>query len=258
MQTSHHRMNRLLLGNRWFWCQAVILWCSQFLWVKASDVKNGEFVSINTDYNLSKEKLRSLEEKASKGDADAAYWISRFYEYTVNDETAWVKWLRRAEDLGHAPAAYNLASYYRYLAKPPDYKTALEIYRKLAEQKNDLEVKGMGEIAIRAMREMGEMFEEGLGVSKDAQKAMDWYEKAARSGKVFTMEKLSGMLFERGNFLEAYQWAELAALRERRKKDEVNEIDTSKFARKLTEEQRAKAKKKVEELDKEIPSINLW
>jgi len=226
-------------------CWAVILWSGSFTFLKAGD---GEPVTSASTYGLSNDQLRSLEEKASNGDADSAFRISAFYTFTVQDEAAMLKWLRRAEELGHSTAAWNLAYYYRYNAHPPDYKTAFELYHKLVKRKS-----------VDAMITMGEMFEGGLGVSKDRVEAMKWYEKAARVGKVFTMEKLSRILLEDGKVSEAYVWAEVVSLRRKRVGPEkIKQSNPADLAKRLSAEQLEQAKERAAKLDKEIPFIEPW
>jgi len=223
-----------------------------FLWMGSSstiEAAGNTPISPSSEFGLSDEQRRSLEEKASKGDAESALRIAFFYEFVRrDDDKARLKWYRRAEELGSGVGALYLAHHYRNIAQPPDFKTAFEVYQKWAKRGNS-----------DAMIAVGEMLEEGQGIPKDRADAMKWYEKAARAGKVFTMEKLSSKLLEDGNVFEAYIWAEVGFLRRKRVGPEkIKQRDPAELAKKLTSEQLGQAKKNAAKLDKEIPFIEPW
>ena len=90
--------------------------------------------------------------------------------------------------------------------KQGDYATALVEFRELAEQGN-----------ASAQFNLGLMHERGLGVSKDAAMAGEWYLRAAGQGKAEAQFRL-GALFESGtdasqDFESAVKWYRRAAER---------------------------------------------
>ena len=88
---------------------------------------------------------------------------------------------------------------------------------------------------------------------------MKWYEKAPRTGKVFTMEELARMLLEDGKVSEAYVWAEVVSLRRRRAgPDKIKQSNPVELAKRLSAEQLEQAKRRAVKLDKEIPYIEPW
>jgi len=203
---------------------------------------------MNHFYYLSGEDQKKLEEQSKNGDGTAAFRLARYFEFYISDINNALPWLRRAEELGHVEAALPLAYYYCHSVQPPCYKTAFEVYQKWAKRGN-----------ADAMIAVGEMLEGGQGIPKDRAEAMKWYEKAARAGKVFTMEKLSSKLLEDGNVFEAYIWAEVGSLRRKRVGPEkIKQRDLAELAKRLSAEQLEQSKERAAKLDKEIPFIEPW
>ena len=80
-----------------------------------------------------------------------------------------------------------------------DYATAFRIWLPMAEQ-NDAE----------AQRNIGVMYQQGLGVPQNAFEAARWYRRAADQGHVRAQQNL-GVMYEHGtgvpqNFREAVKW----------------------------------------------------
>lgn len=59
-------------------------------------------------FDLTAKQRRQFETSAGKGSATAALQLSKFYSFVRNDTKNEIKWLRRAAELGHGQAQYNL------------------------------------------------------------------------------------------------------------------------------------------------------
>jgi uncharacterized protein len=87
-----------------------------------------------------------------------------------------------------------------------DYATALQIFRRLADQGN-----------ATAQYDLGVMYGQGQGVPQDYAQAVAWYRQAAEQGVVAAQHNL-GVAYLRGRGVTrdnvlAYMWLNLAALR---------------------------------------------
>ncbi len=85
-----------------------------------------------------------------------------------------------------------------------NYKTALKEFRILAEQGN-----------AEAQFNLGIMYVEGKGVSKDNTEAVKWYRKAAEQGDAQAQNNL-GLMYSEGegvpeDYMEAVKWYRKAA-----------------------------------------------
>ena len=70
----------------------------------------------------------------------------------------------------------------RAVLEKGDYKTAIELFKPIAEQGNP-----------EAQHNVGFMYDQGLGVQRDYQKAIEWYRKAADQGYADSQYNLGGM-----------------------------------------------------------------
>ena len=133
--------------------------------------------SSNLDEEAKKWYLRAAE----KGHAAAQYKMGMWYStaekntYKIgkkNDKAAFL-WFRKAVDNGFSRAELPLARHYEHgLGTPVDEKKALKYYLLLAER-------GHGDALLR----LGQIYENGyLGVKKDLQKTIYYYEKAIEQG----------------------------------------------------------------------------
>jgi|SRR5260370_20383661 len=95
-----------------------------------------------------------------------------------------------ADTLEDAVAAYRKA----------DYATALRIYRSMADQG----------LAI-AQFNVGLMYDNGQGLSKDEVQAMKWYRLAADQGRSDAQYQLGHLYYKQDNYAEAAKWFHLAA-----------------------------------------------
>jgi TPR repeat protein len=95
-----------------------------------------------------------------------------------------------ADTLEDAVTAYRKAN----------YATALRIYRSMADQG----------LAI-AQFNVGLMYDNGQGVSKDEVQAMKWYRLAAGQGRSDAQYQLGHLYYRQDNYAEAAKWFHLAA-----------------------------------------------
>ena len=95
-----------------------------------------------------------------------------------------------ADTLEDAVAAYRTAN----------YATALRIYRSMADRG----------LAI-AQFNVGLMYDNGQGVSKDEVQAMKWYRLAADQGRSDAQYQLGHLYYKQDNYAEAAKWFHLAA-----------------------------------------------
>jgi TPR repeat protein len=95
-----------------------------------------------------------------------------------------------ADSLEDAVVAYRRA----------DYATAFRIYRSMADQG----------LAI-AQFNVGLMYDNGQGVSKNEVQAMKWYRLAADQGRSDAQYQLGHLYYKQDNYAEATKWFHLAA-----------------------------------------------
>lgn len=112
--------------------------------------------------------------------------------------------LKQAE-AGNAVAQFELAEYLRAEGKGRLYlATVFQWFERAATQGH-----------LRAQNNLATMYLEGLGVPRDARRAIEWYRKAAEAGLAEAQRNLGGMhYFGNGvprNDAEALRWIKLAA-----------------------------------------------
>ena len=81
-----------------------------------------------------------------------------------------------------------------------DYASAVEYYRKAAEQGN-----------AAAQNRLGICYNIGLGVGKDSNEAIKWYRQAAEQGNAVAQNNMGNYYNERQNYTEAARWYRKAA-----------------------------------------------
>ncbi len=155
-----------------------------------------------------REDLQVLANAASRGDREAQFRIaSRFLSdgKLQGDPSTAARWLSRAADQGHVESQFVLASLYeRGVGVPKDEAVARELYHKAA-------VAGH----IRAMHNLGVLLS-AQDTLQDYQDAAAWFASAAMSGLTDSQFNLA-VLYERGlglqqNNQKAYFWYEVASL----------------------------------------------
>ncbi len=108
-------------------------------------------------------------------------------------------------EAGDAETQYSLGEHYAngYAEYPQDYKEGARWYRKAAEQGH-----------VRAMFELGDMYNKGKGVPQDFKETAKWYRKSAEQGHSKAQWMLGG-LYVSGegvpkDYVTAYAWVWIA------------------------------------------------
>lgn len=161
-------------------------------------------------------KTDSLRQAAVDGNADAQFSVGQTYlegndaghQLPVNERLSKAaRWFRRAAENGHAPSQYRLATLYELGQGAPKNLEQASIWYSRAAEKGH--VKAMHNLAVlsvtggksanyltaakwfamaaeRGLRDsqynLGILYERGLGVTKDAVKAYQWFAIASRQG----------------------------------------------------------------------------
>jgi len=116
-----------------------------------------------------------LEERADRGDADAALSLSWMYlegRAVPADRGKWLFWLQRAADLGHRDAAFRFGMLCAEGKEVPrDFSQAARYWQIAAER---------GELA--AMIELGVFYQQGETAAQDFASAAFWFERARQAG----------------------------------------------------------------------------
>ena len=140
---------------------------------------------------VSQDNAKAVEwyrKSAEQGDADAQCELGRMYRIGLGVSQDYAKaeeWYRKSAEQGNAKAV----EWYRKSAEQGNAK-AVEWYRKSAEQGN-----------TDAQYQLGYMYHNGIGVSKDHTKAAEWYSKAAKGGDVRAKNILSSPKFKFKTFI---------------------------------------------------------
>lgn len=152
---------------------------------------------------------------ADKGDADAMNNLGVIYETgqgVTESPGGALKWYRQAADKGHAGAMANLGRLYeKGYGVAADHVQALLLYERAAARGNANAMNRLGLIceekrdfaaAVQwyrqgaakndpgALGNLGYCYETGRGVSRDLNKARDYYRKAAKLGSRFAKDAL--------------------------------------------------------------------
>ena len=113
-----------------------------------------------------------FEEAADLGDSYAMYYIAYMYQTGQGAEQDLVKaleWYEKSADLGNTDAMGSLGTY--YLATQ-EYAKALGWFKKAADLGN-----------ADAMDVIASMYENGIGVARNSEKAQEWRDKAQEARK---------------------------------------------------------------------------
>jgi localization factor PodJL len=154
------------------------------------------------------EDLQVIANAASHGDREAQFRIAaRFLSDGTlqGDPSTAARWLARAADQGHVESQFVLASLYeRGVGVPKDETVARELYHKAASAGH-----------IRAMHNLGVLLC-AQDSPQDYQEAAAWFANAAMSGLADSQFNLA-VLYERGlglqqNNQKAFFWYEVASL----------------------------------------------
>ncbi len=162
---------------------------------------NGEGVPRN-----GVEAVRWFRLGADQGDADAQNGLGVMYATgrgVPQDDAEAVGWYRLAADQGNGNAQFRLGGMYKDgRGVPQDDAEAVRWYRLAADQ-------GHG----NAMFTLGAIYAGGEGVLRDETEAVRWYRLAAEQGFDLALSNLGFLYFERGDYVQAYQWFHFYSLR---------------------------------------------
>ena len=141
--------------------------------------------------------VKTLEERAEDGDADAQFNLAQIYDTgdfdrDGNPDENYVDlaqaalWYGRAAEQGHVEAQYQLAIMYdNGDGVQEDPAQAIEWYRKAAKQGH-----------VESQYQLAMMYDNGDGVQKDPAQAIEWSRKAAEQGHVDAQHQLA-QIYER-------------------------------------------------------------
>ena len=134
---------------------------------------------------------------AEQGNADAQYYLGVMYERGISEDDL----LLPANEWWNELADFDV----RCDCPCPDYAKAMKWYRKAAEQGHvgaqiwyQRSAKGGN---TDAQYELGYMYHNGIGVSKDYAKAAEWYRKAANRGDMRARKVLASPKFKFKTFI---------------------------------------------------------
>ena len=102
------------------------------------------------------------------------------------------KTLEQRAEAGDAEEQYNLGFMLisRKVGSEKDFKEAAKWFRKSAEQGD-----------ANAQKELGVMYDFGIGIDKDLKEAAKWYRKAADQGHAIAQTRLGSLLISYGSIL---------------------------------------------------------
>ncbi len=165
-------------------------------WLNAS-AKSGNAKAVSKLRRMKEQQERFKQDlqQAKAGDAKAQYDIAMMYLKGRGVEQDGGKartWLSKAADQKDEKAITRLGILnYKGEAGEKDYAEALKLFKKVKDE------------SVLAQYYLGDMYAEGKGVSKDYEKAIVWYKKAAKGGfdrargKIINMEEELKMLQRR-------------------------------------------------------------
>ena len=191
--------------------------------------------------------IKSLQDEAAKGDADAQHDLALIYAQgrgVPKDYRAAAHWLREAALQGLANAQYNLGALSeKGLGVQQDSLAALLWYLDAAEQGH-----------VLAQYSVGIAYARGRGILQDYFEAERWLRKAAEQGLARAQYEL-GALHENGfgvpkNDDAAFKWYSLASARG----NADAEARVREIAARLTPDRLAEARALAREADSEIPA----
>lgn len=154
------------------------------------------------------EEMRKWQPKAEAGDAEAQFQLGQMYAlghgFKQNFKTA-AEWYAKSAEQGNAKARTALALCYGFgngvehnleiarswfeKAAAQDFSPAQVTMGRLAEKETDYaKARKWYDLAVaqgnaEAMANIGDLYKNGKGVSKDMKQAIQWYEKAASQEK---------------------------------------------------------------------------
>ncbi|EAC2143748.1 sel1 repeat family protein [Salmonella enterica subsp. enterica] len=150
-------------------------------------------------FKLDREKARNYFIQADKqGNSDAAYSLYDYYRYYNKPEPNMgeaIKYLQKAADQRHVEAIIDMANYYYNGCEPylkQDYEKAFQYYEIIATTLRNKAMYFIGQGYQRhSMYQLGVMYENGQGVTKSTEKAMEWFKISCDKGYQDSCDKLN-------------------------------------------------------------------
>lgn len=145
---------------------------------------NHYLYGVGVDYDFQK-AIRNLLFAALKGHADAQNQIGNIHSLNGNDKEAF-KFYSLSAQQGNADAQNNLGTFYKIVNK--DDKEAFKYYQLAADQNQ-----------TNALWNIAYMYEHGLGVDKNLEKAFEYYQRNSKSPDPnFSVNRKLGNMYELG------------------------------------------------------------
>jgi len=146
--------------------------------------------------------MKELEPLVSDNDLDAMNYVGQMYEFGLGveaDQEKAISLYNRCADQGHLECVNSRRAY-----KDKAYKVELKTVEPAATSGDAI-----------AQNRLGEMYEFGYGVSRDASQSINWYKKAADQGLVVAQHNI-GRAYNFGtgvtqDFGQAESWYRKAA-----------------------------------------------
>jgi len=146
--------------------------------------QEGTPIMGNQAFVLTKHQISELETLALEGDNAAAIKLSRFYGFVTMDSQLDEKWLRIAADRGDTQAQSSLA-YLLIIRSEAMQKDALKYLSLATESQN-----------LIAIKRLASIYDQGIGVPANYEKARKAYEVGASLGDRRSMSKLGDYLIK--------------------------------------------------------------
>lgn len=155
--------------------------------------------------------FKMLSTAAAANDSDSQFYLAMLYsegDGVLPDDGMAVQWLKKASDSGHPQAQRALPQAEQIAEKRK--KEYVEAALKLTEVRTAAESGN-----LESQRTLANYFIEGIGVTQNADTAIDWYKRAAQSGDGVAARQI-GVIYDKGrgvtvNYIEAVKWYKLAA-----------------------------------------------
>ena len=142
------------------------------------------FKGLGTAKNIEK-ALRYYNQASNAGISDASYALGDYFLSIKNNEAG--KYFMRAADQGHLPAAC-LAGLICKGNK--DYNNALKYFLMGKEKGAKKDNSKNNKYRVECLEQIGDLYFNGLGVTKNLTKAKEWFNEAASLGSTTAYERL--------------------------------------------------------------------
>jgi len=106
---------------------------------------NGVHGRTREFFNLSEPEIVELKKKVENGEAQAAFRLSQYYDFTTHEYDKGIIWKRKAAEMNHVLAQYNLG--YKLLENPKTKDEGIFWIKKAAENGDKDANKKLEEIA---------------------------------------------------------------------------------------------------------------